>query len=104
MKPGALRPLAEGANYTRAPAAETTDWRAQARCRDYEPELFYPFGTELQAKSAPAIRICNQCAVRTECRDWAMSHGELFGVWGGLSEIDREALRTGHRRHYPRTA
>jgi WhiB family redox-sensing transcriptional regulator len=99
-----IRPAAEGADYTECPTGESTDWRAQARCRDYDPEVFYPFGTELQAKSAEAIHVCHQCPVEIECRNWALTHGERFGVWGGMSEIDREEFWTGHRRHFPRSA
>jgi len=104
-RPGASHPLAEGADYTHCPTGEDTDWRAQARCRDYDPDIFHPEGkTELQRRSLAAISICNRCPVMIACRNWALTKGEKFGVWGGMSEIDREEFWTGHRRHYPRSA
>jgi WhiB family redox-sensing transcriptional regulator len=99
----AFRTAAEGANYTRVPGIEDTDWQARALCRDHDPEIFHPQGIQLQAKSMEAIRICHECPVEKICGEWALAKGEKFGVWGGMSEIDRDALIRGQRRrHYYR--
>ena len=76
------------------------DWRHRARCRDVDPELFFPVGTtgpaEAQVQSAKAI--CALCPVRDECLQWALDTAQDAGVWGGLSEEERRALRRGQRR------
>jgi WhiB family redox-sensing transcriptional regulator len=98
------RPSAAGASYTAAPDTDDTVWQLLARCRDYEPEIFFPEGHQMEAKSRQAINICHQCPVENQCAEWALTRGEQFGVWGGMSEITREALLTGHRRNTRRIA
>jgi WhiB family redox-sensing transcriptional regulator len=31
--------------------------------------------------------------VREECLEYALSNGEKFGIWGGMSERERRRLR-----------
>jgi WhiB family redox-sensing transcriptional regulator len=31
--------------------------------------------------------------VREQCLDFAIRHGEKFGIWGGLSERERRRIR-----------
>ena len=71
------------------------EWRNGAACLDEEPELFFPVGT-----SGPAVRqiqaakqVCRRCDVREQCLAWAMEVGQDHGVWGGLSEDERRALK-----------
>ena len=40
-----------------------------------------------------AKRICQACAVRDECLEFALEHDERFGIWGGLSERERRRLK-----------
>ncbi|TXS52699.1 WhiB family transcriptional regulator [Streptomyces sp. t39] len=72
-----------------------TDWRIEAACRDVDPELFFPVGGSgpalLQIKAAKEI--CRGCPVRERCLDWAVREHQDFGVWGGLDENERRALR-----------
>jgi len=71
------------------------DWRHRALCRDEDPELFFPIGTTgpaaLQVEEAKAV--CQRCEVRVECLGWALETGQDAGVWGGLSEDERRALK-----------
>ncbi|MBL1091557.1 WhiB family transcriptional regulator [Streptomyces sp. NPDC001739] len=71
------------------------DWRHRARCRDEDPELFFPVGSTgpslLQIQEAKAV--CRQCPVIAECRDWALASGQDNGIWGGLDEEERRAER-----------
>lgn len=71
------------------------DWLFRAACRAEEPELFFPVGTEGPglAQTARAKAVCRRCPVMIRCRTWALSTGQVAGVWGGLSEADRRALR-----------
>ena len=76
------------------------DWVHRARCRDEDPELFFPVGTTGPAASqiVAAKAICSLCEVRMECLEWAMATAQEAGVWGGLSEEERRALRRARRR------
>ncbi|GGT78549.1 MULTISPECIES: WhiB family transcriptional regulator [Streptomyces] len=72
-----------------------TDWRIKAACRDEDPDLFFPVGStgpsSLQAQEAKTV--CRRCPVREQCLAWAMEERQDFGVWGGLDEAERRALR-----------
>ncbi|WP_282797368.1 WhiB family transcriptional regulator [Streptomyces sp. CC224B] len=71
------------------------DWRHNAVCREEDPELFFPIGTTgpapLQIEEAKAV--CRRCPVMEQCLQWALEHGEDAGVWGGLSEAERRAMK-----------
>ena len=71
------------------------DWRHRAACRDEDPELFFPVGTSgpalLQTQEAKAV--CARCPVNAECLRWALTSGRNEGVWGGMSEDERRALK-----------
>ena len=40
-----------------------------------------------------AKRICTRCEVRAECLEYALGQQERFGIWGGLSERERNKLK-----------
>ena len=71
------------------------DWRHAAVCRDEDPELFFPIGTTgpamLQLEQAKIV--CRGCSVAEECLSWALKTGQDFGVWGGMSEDERRAIK-----------
>ena len=71
------------------------DWRFRAACRWEEPELFFPVGTTGPAlvQLARAKSVCQRCPVLSQCRTWAMTTGQAAGVWGGMSEDERRAMR-----------
>lgn len=75
-------------------AAEET-WRDHALCRDTDPELFFPVGTTGQALTSidHAKRVCGECKVTNECLDFALDTNQDSGIWGGLSEEERRAIR-----------
>ena len=37
--------------------------------------------------------MCGGCEVKTECLEYALRHGEKFGIWGGMSERERRRIR-----------
>ncbi len=44
-----------------------------------------------------ALEVCAGCPVREPCAAYAVATGQLWGVWGGLSERDlRAAVRAPH--------
>ena len=81
------------------------DWRHRAACRDEDPELFFPIGNTgpalLQNEQAKAV--CRRCSVADACISWALETGQDSGVWGGLSEDERRALKRRGARLRPQT-
>ncbi|GLF98187.1 WhiB family transcriptional regulator [Streptomyces yaizuensis] len=71
------------------------DWRDQARCREEDPELFFPVGSTgpalLQLEQAKST--CRRCPSMDTCLQWALEAGQDSGVWGGLSEDERRAMK-----------
>jgi WhiB family transcriptional regulator, redox-sensing transcriptional regulator len=78
-----------------APAPPPAGWRYRAACRGADLDLFFPGRGE---SAEPARRVCARCPVREPCLDYALRHGITHGIWGGLAERDRRALRTRHVR------
>ena len=76
------------------------EWVNRAKCREEDPELFFPVGSTGPAADqvADAIAVCLTCDVREACLEWALTTGQDSGVWGGVSEEDRRALRRVRRR------
>lgn len=76
------------------------DWRHKAVCRDEDPELFFPVGNSgpAIAQIASAKQVCTRCPVVTECLTWALETGQDAGVWGGMSEDERRALKRRNAR------
>jgi WhiB family redox-sensing transcriptional regulator len=71
------------------------DWRHRAACRDVDPELFFPIGNTGPAlmQIEEAKQVCRGCPVSEPCLKWAIESGQDAGVWGGLSEDERRALK-----------
>ena len=76
------------------------DWRHEAACRDEDPELFFPIGNTgpalMQIEEAKAV--CRRCTVVDTCLTGALESGQDAGVWGGLSEDERRALKRRNAR------
>jgi len=75
-----------------APARFAARWRELAACRGSDLEVFFPGRGE---SAGPARRVCAACPVRQACLDYAISNRIAYGVWGGLTERERRALRSG---------
>ncbi len=82
-------------------------WQEHGSCREADPLLFFhpqnERGSSRQRRDRSAKVICAACGVRMECADYAVRAREPYGVWGGLSEEDREHIYSRlDTRHYPR--
>ena len=82
-------------------------WQDHGACREADPTVFFhpqnERGTSRLARDRAAKRVCAACTVRLECADYAIRAREPYGVWGGLSEEERELVyRRLDSRHYPR--
>lgn len=86
------------ANLTRLPGpnADFWDWQMQAACRGMDSELFFhPDGQRGSARAQreqTAKKICASCPVIQQCREHALKVREPYGVWGGLTEDEREQI------------
>ncbi len=71
------------------------DWRHVAACRDVDPELFFPIGNTGPAlmQIEEAKQVCHSCSAMDACLKWALESGQDAGVWCGLSEDERLALK-----------
>lgn len=70
-------------------APEDLTWQDDALCAETDPEAFFP---EKGGSTREAKRVCRSCTVRAECLEYALEHGERFGIFGGLSERERRRL------------
>lgn len=74
-----------------------SDWRDKAACLTQDPELFFPTGSLEKGpgfdQQEKAKRVCGRCAVRATCLEYALETGQDSGVWGGLGEDERRALK-----------
>ena len=82
-----------GQGHTGDPARAVTGgalWQDQANCLGVDPDLFFP---ERGASTREAKEVCRGCVVREACLEYALTNGEKFGIWGGMSERERRRLR-----------
>ena len=85
-----FRPVVAAAPATVVFATGRPAWFDDAACRGLDTNLFFPTrgGSSTQAKM-----VCQTCPVSGDCESFAA--GERFGVWGGLSEKQRQRARKG---------
>lgn len=92
------------ADFSRLPGpnADLWDWQLVAACRGVDSSLFFhpegERGAARSAREAAAKEVCMRCPVRAECATHALAVREPYGVWGGLTEDEREAMM-GRSRH-----
>lgn len=81
------------------PNADLWEWQLLGSCREADPSLFFhperERGAARRNREEAAKTICAGCPVRQECARHALKVREPYGVWGGLSEDDREAIYRG---------
>jgi WhiB family redox-sensing transcriptional regulator len=77
-----------------------TTWRSRSACLEEDPELFFPIANTgpalLQIEEARVV--CRRCEIIETCLKWAIESGQEAGVWGGLSEDERRALKRPNAR------
>lgn len=88
------------------PNADIWDWQLEGSCRGMDSALFFhPDGERGPARArreAKAKQICQACPVLRLCRQHALKVHEPYGVWGGMSEAERDtALRARKRQLSP---
>jgi len=78
------------------PNADFWDWQLQGACRGEDPNAFFhpegERGAARENRAELAKSICRRCPVLDECATHALAAREPYGVWGGMSEEDRESI------------
>ena len=71
------------------------DWRDKAACPTADPALFFPVGSTRPAadQTEKAQAAYARCSVTEMCLQYALESIQDSGVWGGLSEDERRALK-----------
>lgn len=74
------------------PTHNNLEWMKSALCAQTDPEAFFP---KIGESNKPAKRVCAKCTVQKECLNYALSYSTigLYGIWGGLSQRERAALK-----------
>jgi len=74
-------------------------WHQQAKCRGqvqafFGPRLDSPHPSrKMRLAIMEAKHICSSCPVRNLCLEFALDSGEDYGIWGGLTPMERDIVR-----------
>lgn len=78
------------------PRSDLWDWQLRGACRGLDTDLFFhpegERGPSRANREAAAKAVCGTCPVASTCREHALTAHEPYGVWGGLSEHEREQI------------
>jgi WhiB family redox-sensing transcriptional regulator len=71
-------------------------WEPDAACLRWpDPEDFFP---DRGDEDPAVLRVCHGCRVMRQCGEAALRNRERYGVWGGMTELERERWWTLARR------
>ena len=77
------------------PVADLWEWQFDGACRRENPDVFFhpegERGPSRRNRDNAAKAVCRRCPVLATCREHALQVHEPYGVWGGLTEHEREA-------------
>lgn len=76
-------------------AIKPPEWMLSGLCAQTDPEAFFP---EKGCSPEPAKRVCKACPVRARCLAYAIDHDMPYGVWGGKSTAERQAIAERQRQ------
>ena len=80
----------------RQPVAALWEWQYKGLCRTTNPDTFFhpegERGPSRRTRDERAKAICQQCPVIRECGEHALAVQEPYGIWGGMTEEEREAI------------
>lgn len=72
------------------------EWQLRAACRGSDTATFYhpenERGPSRLRREMQAKAVCSGCPVVESCLRWALRAREPYGVWGGLSAEERDAI------------
>ena len=78
------------------------DWRSAGACKSADPDLFFPISLSGpgQEQVRRARDVCARCDVRSTCLEYALSTGQMHGIWGGTTPEERTRLLRRRRLAY----
>ncbi|MDZ7931746.1 MAG: WhiB family transcriptional regulator [Rhodococcus sp. (in: high G+C Gram-positive bacteria)] len=83
------------------PHADEWDWQRRGACRTEPSGIFFPAGdlrgSALGIVERSAKRVCALCPVIEECLRHALDCREPYGIWGGLTALERSKQLDGSR-------
>lgn len=65
-------------------------WAKRGACRNTPDVNFFPDGN---GRDRAAKAVCATCPVSVICREFAIPHASLAGVWGGTNKTERDRIR-----------
>ena len=76
--------------------SQQTDWRERAACLEFPAVLFFGLddtesSAERRSREDRAKTICDGCDVRQQCLEYSLATREPYGIWGGLTEVERRS-------------
>lgn len=84
------------------PQADLWEWQVLGACRRAGSEVFFhpegERGAQRRARIQTAKRICSSCPVVQQCLEHSLTVEEPYGVWGGLSEEERDTYLARRRQ------
>jgi WhiB family redox-sensing transcriptional regulator len=90
-----------GGTLAQLAAGQDWDWQSLAACRGLDTSIFYhpenERGPTRDRREREAKQICRACPVLEPCLHWALDFREPYGIWGGMSVEERQALLSGPR-------
>ena len=90
-----------GAAVAHFPVRPDWTWQSMAACRGMDTAIFYhpenERGPTRHRRDWEAKRICQRCRVVGPCLQWALETSEPYGVWGGMSVEERQAMQSEQR-------
>lgn len=63
-----------------------------AKCRETDPEIFFPEHTQPQNEIKTILSLCSRCQVFTKCREYSLNN-DVDGWWAGLTKAQRQKIQ-----------
>ncbi|HUG75602.1 MAG TPA: WhiB family transcriptional regulator [Acidimicrobiia bacterium] len=72
-------------------------WQVDGLCRGNHSYLFFPPSAverkdDRERREERAKAICRVCPVQEPCLEFAVEIREPYGIWGGLTELERRQV------------
>ena len=68
------------------------DWKDEAACTGMDYDTFFP-AVGYNQHDLHARSICERCPVKQPCLMFAVNNRIHYGIWGGLTPIQRKRIR-----------
>lgn len=78
-----------------APRTEAICARTYYKGLEINPDWWHETGTR---GGNTAIDLCYQCPIMLQCAEYAITHNEEWGIWGGMTADERRRLQKNRKR------